>query len=117
MKQVVGGGFTGLHDDGPDGIREAEIVNSLVEASRRCAYDPLRTEAYQEERVRVESVGIVEKLRLLMGERVRRYFDAIAAKLFSIPLTHDNLSNHCQIFCANLLNFKLFGSFIATSPN
>jgi hypothetical protein len=54
----------------------------------------------------------------LLGDRVVRYFDVIASKLFDpkIELTHNYFTNNCQQFCARILDFRTFGSFLATTP-
>jgi len=116
MKQVVGGSFTGLCDR--DAQLELDIINALVEGSKRCWIDGTKTQIYLD-RVMAHAVNqIVSKLRVLIGEKVIRYFDFIAAKLFDpqIELKWDQITNHCQQFCARILDFKAFGSFFATTP-
>ena len=115
MKQVVGGIFTGLYD-GDMSKREWDVINALVEGSRHCAYDPMKTEAYHNARMREAAQKIVDRLRVLIGDSVARYFSVIASKLFTVELPHNYTSNHCQRFCANILDFKAFGSFLATTP-
>lgn len=116
MKQVVGGCFTGLCD--ADARTELDVINALVEGSKRCWSDGTKTQAYLD-RIMARVVNhIVSKLRVLIGEKVIRYFDFITAKLFDprIELTWHQTNNHCQQFCARILDFRAFGSFLATTP-
>jgi len=115
MKQVVGGIFTGLYD-GDMSEREEDVINALVEGSRKCAYDPMKTEAYHDARIREAARQIVDRLRVLIGDSVTRYFSVIASKLFTVELSHNYTSNHCQRFCAKILDFRAFGSFLTTTP-
>jgi hypothetical protein len=115
MKQVVGGIFTGLNDDHESHELEWDIINSLVDGSRRCAKDPIKTEAFQDTRLAATAQQIVDKLRVLIGDQVTRYMDAFAKKLFVVDLAYGLLTNHCQRFCANILDFRVFGSFLATT--
>jgi hypothetical protein len=112
MKQVIGCVFTGLSDE----PTELEIIDALVEQSRICAYDPMRMEGCDDNRLEQAAKRITERLRALLGDRVSRYFDVLASKLFTVDLGHDMINNHCQKFCANILDFVAFGSFFATTP-
>jgi hypothetical protein len=112
MKQVVGCVFTGLSDE----PIELEIIDALVQYSRICAYDPMMTEAYDDSRLQQAAKQITERLRVLLADRVSKYFDVLASKLFTVELRHHMINNHCQKFCANILDFCTFGSFFATTP-
>ncbi|KAI9775385.1 MAG: hypothetical protein M1839_001240 [Geoglossum umbratile] len=117
MKQVVGGIFTGLSDDHGSRELEWDIINSLVDGSRRCAVDPMKTQHFQDARLATTAQQIVDKLRVLIGDRVTRYFDVFARKLFTVELAYNMVTNHCQRFCAAILDFRAFGSFLATTPS
>ncbi|KAH0545446.1 hypothetical protein FGG08_000447 [Glutinoglossum americanum] len=112
MKQVVGGAFTGFFKDAV----EMEIIDALVQESRSCTYDPMRARTYDEGRLRAATNRLVTRLQVLLGARVIRYFEVIASKLLTVELCHHMLTNDCQRFCANILDFKSFGSFLATTP-
>jgi hypothetical protein len=112
MKQVVGGVFTGLSED----AAELDIVDALVTESQRCVNDPMKPEGYYEAILKAGALRIVSKLRVLLGYRVTRYFDLIASKLFTIELGFNVRTNNCNQFCANILEFREFGSFLATTP-
>jgi hypothetical protein len=116
LKQVVGVAFTGLSSG--DASKELDIINSLVNGSRKCAFDPQKTQAYHERKIVFAVSQVVSKLRVLIADKVQRYFEALSSSLVNpnIKLAHDNASNNCQQFCANILNFRTFGSFFATTP-
>jgi hypothetical protein len=116
MKQIVGSPFNSLCE--ADTSTELDIIDALVEGSKRCWFDPLKTQAYHDRNMASAVGQVISKLRVLVGDKVVRYFDFIASKLFDpkIDLAWDQLNNHCQKFCAKILDFKAFGSFLATTP-
>jgi hypothetical protein len=60
MKQVVGSPFTGLCD--ADALIELDIIDALVEGSRRCAFDPMKRQSYHDRNMAHAVHQIVSKL-------------------------------------------------------
>ncbi|KAN0074071.1 hypothetical protein V8E54_008008 [Elaphomyces granulatus] len=114
MKQVVGSIFTSLAS-GEQDERELDIINALVETSLR---PPNQYTSQSGNNIRMQQAEkyIVDKLRGLIGQTVTLIFKSIASKIFTVDLSHNFMNNDCQQFCANILDFKMFGSFFATSP-
>lgn len=111
MKQVVGGVFTGFANE----TIELQIINKLVNKARRCAYDPMDSPAMDRRRLSHAAHDLTNSIQVYLGSRVQKYFEVFASKLFSIELTYNVITNNCQNFCANLLDFTSFGSFFATT--
>ena len=110
LKQVVGGAFTGLFS--PD--LEKEIVELVIEASKadlENASDPLHV---QEALWKEVLTPILEKLRSLMQTRVRYMLQSLTTNLLSpsIPLKWNRISNNCQDFCSNMLNYTLYSGLL-----
>jgi hypothetical protein len=115
MKQVVGGVFCEIRDV----VQEHEIIKALAEESEKCAYEPLKRQAYNEEKLNRATTRITDMLRMLLEERLTKYLEAIIGKLFdpTVELRWDIRNNHCQKFCEAILDYNVFGNFISTKPD
>jgi hypothetical protein len=110
MKQVVGGAFCEIHDV----LMEHNIIQVLAQESEKCKYEPLKTQKYDDEKLRKAASRIVNMLRTLLEDNVSRYLEALVGKLFhpQVELKWDLRSNHCQRFCEAILDYEIFGNFI-----
>lgn len=105
MKQVVGIPFTGTL--APDA--EVEIIDELLAASRVPFDEPdqqiLLTDLLK---------PVLEKLKILIGSRVKIYLQSIAARLLdrTTKLAWSATSNNCQDFCDALIDRQLFEPLI-----
>ncbi|KAF8243667.1 hypothetical protein K440DRAFT_663983 [Wilcoxina mikolae CBS 423.85] len=111
MKQVVGGLFSGLFKKD----EETAVVKAVVDESRRCVYEPMKTQRYHNQKLRNSVQRIVQLLRDLFETRIKLYLRTIVRKLTnrSVNLTFSPI-NHCQLFCEEILDYDVFGNFVET---
>ncbi|KAK0722628.1 hypothetical protein B0T26DRAFT_228208 [Lasiosphaeria miniovina] len=114
LKQVVGGLFSGFCR------RELEdqVIGQVVEASTADLDNP---EDHPREREAAWEAAVsptLENLRLLMHSRVRLMLSSIARKLLddTVDLKWDRRHNNCQNFCDNMIDYSVYGAFLAPSP-
>lgn len=112
MKQVVGGAFCEIRDVS----LEHELIKALARESQNCVYEPMKRQQYDDEKLESATTRIVQMLRRLLEGKVKLYLETIVRRLFDplIPLKWDIRTNHCQKFCDSLLDYEVFGSFMAT---
>ncbi|RYP61573.1 hypothetical protein DL771_010094 [Monosporascus sp. 5C6A] len=114
MKQIVGVPFTGVL--GRDA--EVEIVDDLLAASRRPFDDPGLPISDQQTLLANILDPVLEKLKSLIGSRVKAYLESIVERLLdpSTKLTWSATTNNCQSFCNSLINPKLFEPLVNGLP-
>jgi hypothetical protein len=111
IKQVVGGIFSGLSNKS----LEDEIVQDLISVSRENLEDPAQ---HQRKRAALWDKTLdplLNKLKVLMRDRVSFILDSIASKLLDTNTTlhWDQRTNNCQNFCEALIEPSVFGSLLA----
>jgi hypothetical protein len=110
LKQVIGGLFSGLCQT----TLENEVVELIMDASTRDLDNPGDPIKVREHLWKETLDPILEKLRLLMNDRVQKMLSSVAQKLSNrtITIQWDKTTNNCQDFCFNLLDYNLYGSFL-----
>ena len=79
MKQIVGGTFCGYQNV----TLEHEIIHELVVESERCEYELMKSETYNQRRIRASAQKILSKLQKLLSDRLEIYLQAIVNRLFN----------------------------------
>ncbi|RSM12703.1 hypothetical protein CDV31_006170, partial [Fusarium ambrosium] len=106
MKQVVGAPFTGVlpHDE------ELQIVKDTIAASRLPFDDPGLPTADQIEMLSSGLQPALEKLKVLLESRVKKYLGSIVERLLdkNVALAWSATHNNCQTFCDSLIDQSLF---------
>ncbi|KAH7128561.1 hypothetical protein B0J11DRAFT_567153 [Dendryphion nanum] len=111
LKQVVGGVFSG-HSHAK---LEEEIIDLVVQASKldlSNSGDHIRKREALWKKV---LEPIIESLRTLMQNRVDTMLTSVTNKLLdpSVNLKWNKRTNNCQDFCSSILDYQLYGSFLA----
>ncbi|KAK3389152.1 hypothetical protein B0H63DRAFT_499379 [Podospora didyma] len=114
LKQIVGGLFSGFCCT----ELEDQVISQVVEASNADLDNP--EDHPQEREAAWEAVlsPTLENLRQLMQSRIRLMLSTITRKLLddTVDLKWDRRHNNCQKFCDNMIDYSVYGAFIAPSP-
>jgi hypothetical protein len=102
MKQVAGGVFCGLSNES----LEDDIIRELAQQGIACVYQPMKSEAYNEERMRRALQEIMRKLQHLLGRRLKFYLMSVVNRLFD-PAVHLRMRIHLSIWSIRLTLLRL----------
>ncbi|KAH7134603.1 hypothetical protein B0J13DRAFT_560762 [Dactylonectria estremocensis] len=106
MKQVVGAPFSGvLVQD-----KELEVVRDVLAACKQPFEDPGLPASDQIKLLDSALGPALDKLKALLGKRVRLYLESISKRLLDpdTKLTWSATGNNCQAFCNSIIDRNLF---------
>jgi hypothetical protein len=75
MKQVVGGTFSGFHNE--------ELEHAIVLELAQCHYESMKSSAFNQKKIRLSTQRILTKIKALLQDRLRVYTNAIVNRLFN----------------------------------
>ncbi|KAE8152475.1 hypothetical protein BDV25DRAFT_65015 [Aspergillus avenaceus] len=109
LKQIVGAPFTGVLSQYPESEQEREIIELIVDGSER-SHNTDKPPSELEKHPHSAISNILEKLRKLLGPRVKIYLHSVAQQLLdpTNPLQWNKTSNNCRSFCNSLISTELF---------
>jgi hypothetical protein len=110
LKQVVGGLFTGMSQS----TLEQHIIDLVISGSQQDLENP---EDSPREKSKIWSAvlePIMGRLKTLMQVRVDLMLQSIARRLLDtkVDLKWDRITNNCQNFCENLINYQMYGDLL-----
>ncbi|KAJ8109539.1 hypothetical protein OPT61_g7386 [Boeremia exigua] len=111
MKQVVGSPFWNV---GETQDAEVDFVRAIAKASLSYGFARKKTPDWNQRKRKKTLKDLHEKLESIIKDRLKVYLRALVDKLYNpaIPLAFDILNNTCQKLCDNLIDRKIFSSFM-----
>ena len=112
-KQIAGGLFTSHGGDRSIKRREDDIVGWLIQYAhewQRWKKTRLRNEKDRPTKLKEFAKDILRRIQDAWGPHVKTYLKILAARLLTIRLDYDMLTNNCQRFCDNMLSQFDYGS-------